>query len=765
MHWIDWTIVFAFVIGITAVVGFFKAFSKSVADFMAANRCAGRYLLTIAEGVAGTGAISIVAMFEQFYQAGFAPSFWNKMMAPLMMIITLSGWVIYRFRETRALTMSQFFEMRYNRHFRIFSGMICFLSGVINYGIFPAVTSRFFVYFCGLPNSFPFLGLEIQTYIPLMFVFLAIALYFTLNGGQVVIMITDFIQGQFMIIVFVLIGAFLVFTFDWSVIVSTLEQPQKSVTELIEDREARLVAGDPVDLLAETTEAALAADVTQDAVLADEKPVTAASQGKSKLNPFDTKNVPDFNLWFYLILAFTMVYGYMGWQGSQGYNASAKTPHEARMAKILGSWRASATSLLMIIMPIIAFVVLQNPAYQGIADSVIDTLGTIDKPYVQKQVTTTLAMREVLPRGIIGLFAAVMIAAAISTDNTYMHSWGSIFIQDVVLPLRKKPLGPKQHIKWLRRSIIGVAIFAFLFSAIFDIGDFIGMFFAITGAIYLGGAGACIIGGLYWKRGTSYGAYMAMIIGAVMGVGGVLLKDLSPDNVGILLFITSGTLLLSALIIAIWTLIKKSDTWRLALGLVGIGAVMALVGYFFHEQYEAVFKDAKITRAWLSFIVMMAASATYIIVSLITCKTPFNLEKMLHRGKWDDTGDHQKKSKPTRGLKAFGISAEFSGWDKFLYFASMFYTLAWFGVFIVVLIYNLTHEVTDSWWQVYWHVVVYISLGIGLVVSVWFTIGGIIDMIDLTKTLKSVTRDESDDGTVWEHQNTDDEIQQDKDTP
>ena len=90
---------------------------------------------------------------------------------------------------------------------------------------------------------------------------------------------------------------------------------------------------------------------------------------------------------------------------------------------------------------------------------------------------------------------AVMLMATIGTHDTYLHSWGAIFIQDVVMPFRNKPFTPEQHLRALRLSILGVCIFIFFFSLIFQQSEYIFLFFAITGAIFTGGSGAVIIGG------------------------------------------------------------------------------------------------------------------------------------------------------------------------------------------------------------------------------------------------------------------------------
>src|SRR5690606_34668097 len=155
-----------------------------------------------------------------------------------------------------------------------------------------------------------------------------------------------------------------------------------------------------------------------------------------------------------------------------------------------------------------------HPAFAGLAETVSGQLTAIGDEQTRKQMTVPIVVSHILPVGMMGLFAAVIVAAAVSTDDTYLHSWGSIFIQDVVMPFRKRRLEPKPHLGLLRLAMLGVAVFAFMFSLLFPLQAYILMFFQIPGAIYLGGAGAVIIGGLYWSKGTTAGAWAAMITGS-----------------------------------------------------------------------------------------------------------------------------------------------------------------------------------------------------------------------------------------------------------
>ena len=137
LSFIDWLIVLAALGGMIYSVSMTKGLMKSVTDFLSAGRTAGRYVISVSSGVAGLGAISIVMFLEMGYVAGFSLSWWGLSQGIIILAITMSGGVIYRFRSTRCLTLAQFFEKRYSRNFRIFAGIVAFFAGIINFGIFP----------------------------------------------------------------------------------------------------------------------------------------------------------------------------------------------------------------------------------------------------------------------------------------------------------------------------------------------------------------------------------------------------------------------------------------------------------------------------------------------------------------------------------------------------------------------------------------------------------------------------------------------------
>ena len=162
LHWIDWSICI-FILGcILAITFAISRYNRSVGDFLAASRLGRRYLMSVAGGFGG--AISLIGTWEMMYLNGLPVQWWAMMTMPLGLFIALTGFVTYRFRETRALTLAQFFEMRYSRKFRFYSGALCWLSGILNYGIFPRISTQFIITFFGFPETIHVAGLSIRTF-------------------------------------------------------------------------------------------------------------------------------------------------------------------------------------------------------------------------------------------------------------------------------------------------------------------------------------------------------------------------------------------------------------------------------------------------------------------------------------------------------------------------------------------------------------------------------------------------------------------------
>src|SRR5436305_6706954 len=116
MQPIDWLLVALPLGAILALAIYTRRYVKSVADFLAGGRCAGRYLIANAFGESAAGVANTMSKFEIVLVSGFTVTFWNSLSTPIILLVAVSGFVVYRYRETRALTLAQFFEMRYSRN-------------------------------------------------------------------------------------------------------------------------------------------------------------------------------------------------------------------------------------------------------------------------------------------------------------------------------------------------------------------------------------------------------------------------------------------------------------------------------------------------------------------------------------------------------------------------------------------------------------------------------------------------------------------------
>jgi hypothetical protein len=263
------------------------------------------------------------------------------------------------------------------------------------------------------------------------------------------------------------------------------------------------------------------------------------------------------------------------------------------------------------------------------------------------------------------------------------------------------------------------------------------MFFAITGAIWLGGAGPCIVFGLYWKRGTSAGAFGALISGAILAVGGILAQKYWAGPI---------------------------YPWLLNHGMVeSVRTFLQRVSAPFNPYIVWTVTPDKfpINSQEIYCITMLVTLVLYFGLSLLTSREPFNMDRMFHRGKYHREGKeivNEKLSFKTAFKRIIGIDSQYTTGDKILTWSVFVWSFVWgFGSFIVLVIWNKISPWSNTWWANWFFLNNFILAGIvGIVSTVWFTIGGTVDLNRLFKRLREKEFNVLDDGRVIGHVSADD---------
>lgn len=739
----DWIIV---IVPISIVLFFgIKAcrLATSIADFLAARRVAGRYLLCVANLEAGQGLVSLVSMWEMYFASGFAIVFWYNLTAPITLIFSLFGYCIYRFRETKAMTMGQFLEMRYNRPFRITAAFIQVFAGIFSYSLFPAVGARCIMYFCDFPEKVQLAGLNFSTYNLLIIIFLFTAAFAVCMGGQVTVMVTDCIQGLISYPLYAILVFYIMTRFSWQfdVVPALLNRPP----------------------------------------------------GHSMVNPYDIKQLRDFNLFWVITGILGAFLGRMSWSGSQGYQGAALNAHEQKMGMMLGGFRAGFASLMTLTLAIGGITLLCGPkfsqeadqTYRAVAHKVVremltepkfgqvrvellefietmqlgeplkqrlasnkdyvpaavltprkysyiiqSAVGTVDRKKAQscgsiaRQMLIPVTINHILPHGLLGVMCLIMLFLMFSTDTTSLHSWGSILMQDIILPFWTSPLSKKQHILMLRLSICAVAICAFCGSVMFEQTDYILMFFTIATAIWMAGSGPAITLGLYWKKGTSAGAFASLLSGSFIAISGILFQQNWSKT--------------------LYPFLEKHGLIPL------LSRILDVISQPFQPYILWKVTPAKfpINSMEINFIALLVSLLVYCAVSLATCRNDFDLCRLLHRD--------AKYSMPrlTRGNimnRLFGIDEKYTVGDKLIAFGAFSWSFIWGFLisFLGIIIWNHFFKWPDSWWCSRILIVMIIVPGfIAILTTIWFSWGGIADLKEMFKRLKNNDEDQFDNGQI-----------------
>jgi len=724
-----------------------RKYVRGVADYLAAGRLAGRYILTIGDMTAALGLINLVSLVEIYRRSGFAVGFWQISAIIVSTVMAMSGFCIYRFRQSKALSNGQFLEMRYSRKFRILASATRILAEMIANSLGPAISAMVFMYLLGIPSQFTVAGFAIPTYPLLVGGLLMLSLSVILPGGRIGLYITDAIQGIFCYPIFILLVGYILITFSWF--------------------------GQVVP------------------VLTDRVP------GESFLNPFDIENLRDFNIVFVFIIIFGGVYNRASWMGNDS-TIAGRTPHEQKMANMLGVWRYGLGTTMTILIGVAVVVGMNHKDFateahharqelsmkadlevtkgdEELLARVQENIGAIpplkhdigvDAPMSQEENLDTVyldaahegfgdtpkgnqlfqkfktiysqmmlpaSFRQMLPTGLLGVFCLLGIMLMVTTDDSRLINASSAIIQDLVIPLRKKGMPPQQHLRYVKWCTVGVALFFYTGAMLLTQLDYIQMFVAIVLALWLGGAAPVMVFGLYSRFGNTVGAYCSLIFGSSTALGGILIQR------------GWATVVYPFLENHGWV---ESVGWFL-------GKVSGPLNPYVVWEMNPV--KAPVNSMETYFIAMMLATIAYVTGSLLSSRKSFNLDRLLHRGKYNIDGVEETKSAWTfRSMwgKLIGITADYTRGDKIIawgIFAYIFVYQCGFA-FLLVVVWNSFSPWPVHWWGNYYFITyLVVTPIIGLITTVWFTWGGIRDIRQLFRDLAKRVVNPLDDGRVKGH--------------
>jgi len=254
----------------------------------------------------------------------------------------------------------------------------------------------------------------------------------------------------------------------------------------------------------------------------------------------------------------------------------------------------------------------------------------------------------------------------------------------------------------------------------------------ITGSIWLGGAGVCIVGALYWKRGTAAGAWAALTSGAILSVGGFVCQKTWVSHIYPWLVESRMLDAVRGFVEGISDPFRPYIDWRVTA-----------------EKFPANSME-------IYFITIAVTMSLYVVISLLTCRKSFNMERMLHRGKYRVEGREIAKE-PLTVWRAFkkllGIDSQYTRGDKIVAWSVFIWSVGWLsGSALVVFIWNAIHPWPAEWWATWFLIQNIVVAGIvGVVTTVWFTLGGVWDLRRLFQRLKEKETNLLDDGRVIGH--------------
>lgn len=449
----DWIIVAIYLLLTVGIGVYVNRYISGMSEFLVAGRSI-RTRLGIATMI-GSELGLVTAMFaaQKGFTGGFAAFHIGVLALLAALVVGFSGMIVVPLREMKVMTIPEYYEKRFSSSsLRIFGGLILALAGILNMGLFLKAGAIFVTGLTGMNDP--------TTIKIVMTVMIALVLAYTMLGGMVSVVLTDFVQFIVLSLGILLACGLAVWKLGWFTIVDGVKQVH----------------------------------------------------GEAGFDPFNSEGFgTSYVIWmFFLGLISCNV-----WQTSVMRACSAES---TAVVKKLYIWSSIGFMIRFIIPQFLGICALafflNQPEY---AEYFFTAEGEIVKDHSLEAMPVFLS--QLLPVGIIGIVGAGMLAAFMSTHDTYLLCWASVITEDVVNPIYKGKLKSMTRIKITRVFLYLIAAFLLIWSMWYELKQDLWDYMAISGSVYFIGAFVVLTAGIYWKKASQTGAWLALCAGGIATLG------------------------------------------------------------------------------------------------------------------------------------------------------------------------------------------------------------------------------------------------------
>lgn len=182
---LDWIIVIFYMLFTIGVGLYAKRAVTGLAGYLVAGRSLKVGVCTAGMIATELGTVTIMYMGDGGYRGGFSALVLGIIMVIVYFAVGRSGFIISGLRRLQVMTVPEFYDLKYSRTVRILGGIVLFIGGTLNMGVFLKLDGIFFGYTMGYGQN---------SVAIIMVIMLLLVILYTIFGGMMSVVVTSYLQ-------------------------------------------------------------------------------------------------------------------------------------------------------------------------------------------------------------------------------------------------------------------------------------------------------------------------------------------------------------------------------------------------------------------------------------------------------------------------------------------------------------------------------------------------------------------------------------------